>query len=214
MTASFLASFLIFAVTGVYELYFGRAADFLRGKPLVQGTILAVLFLNACYYYYIAAYTELDKGMRAKLDTASRGEWVVRVLNQTILFALWFLLHLGWLWFAWGLIVLYLTYFLWDFLTWKNFPSHGHVIIDLLGLIVTCALFIVRPYATVAGPPQAPITASTPGVASVATPVDEMTIGFSLGLIAIFYIVIFGFGVWRCHFKPWSPEYWVRPVLH
>jgi len=203
MAASFLASFIMFAITGIYELCWGNGANTLGGHvQIIQWTLYGVLLSNACYYYYMAAYLEMDANVVKKLQIATRWEWVVRVGNQTILFALWFLLHFGWFWFGAGLILLYVTYILWDALTWKCFKEHYLIRLDVAGLVITILFLFIR-----YGFDQSSAN-------SKADQNSLMTQAFILGGTAVAYVVVLGIGVCICKFNPFSKRHFSRPSLH
>jgi hypothetical protein len=195
LTASFLASFLIFLVTGCYELFLVKT-EFLVNQPMIRGFVCAILFINACYYYYFAAYTEMNDDVVKQLQGAARFEWLVRVINQTILFGLWFLLHFGWWYFGIGLLVLYSSYLFWDLLTWKHFPSHSLTLLDLIGLLITIMFLVVKAHI------------ENPSV------VDHTNSFFFLGGVTVFYLIIFVLGISRCKFNPFAGRYLSRPALH
>lgn len=185
---------------------FGGAGEFLQNQPVVQITIYAVLLLNAVYYYSIAAYTEMSDTIAARLKDATRWEWVVRVANQTILLALWFLLHFGWWPFASGLLFLYLTYFLWDWLTWGHFEkgnrAHYHARLDLYGFLVTVIFLLLR----------WKIAEKVKDGSANQAIMNQMI--FLLGMTIVAYVVILSAG-WRHYkFHPLERQYWVRPKLH
>jgi hypothetical protein len=195
MAASFLASFLIFFATGLYELFIGRA-DFLRDQPVIRVFVYGILFLNACYYYYFAAYTEMSETIRSKLSTASRLEWGIRVVNQTALFGLWFLLHFSWGWFGGGLVFVYLTYLLWDCVTYNQFSEHYLTWLDFFGFCLAIVFLFLK---------------SRVEDTSIK---DHTTIFFFLGVIAMAYMCLFYAGVKHCKFKPFGVVYRRRPFLH
>ncbi|MCX7046953.1 MAG: hypothetical protein NTX50_15875 [Candidatus Sumerlaeota bacterium] len=194
MTASFLASFLIFIATGVYELFYGKA-EFLSDEMFIHVFLYVILFLNACYYYYFAGYTEMHDGVIEKLQLATRWEWGIRVLNQTILFGLWFLLHFGWAHFAVGLVTLYLTYLLWDWITWKRFQKHFLTFLDFCGLGITVLFLFLR------------WNMDASGAAA------EKKMYFLLGITCVLYMVILFCGVYHCRFNPFGKQYFQRPKL-
>ena len=195
MTASLLASFVIFIVTGFYELFLGKS-DFLTGQPVVRYSVYIILFVNSIYYYYVAAFTEMNEQTVKALRSAPRWEWCIRVVNQTVLFGLWFLLHFSWAWFGAGLIVLYLTYILWDRVTWACFTKHHLVCLDVVGLLISALFLAVR--SRIEGTDAA----------------TQMTMGFFLGIIIALYLVIVVVGFRICKFNPFSSHYLTRPQLH
>ncbi len=191
MTASFLASFLIFVATGCYELFYARA-DFLYDQPVIRNFVYGILFLNACYYYYFAGYAEMQ--VASALRNATRSEWVIRVINQTILFGLWFLLHFSWEYFSVGFVTLYGTYLIWDVLTWKYFRNKFLVSLDVAGFAITILFFWVRSRIEEKGDGQ-------------------MTVMFFFGAATILYAVIFILGICHCKFNPFSSKFLTRPEL-
>jgi hypothetical protein len=195
MAASFLASFLIFLATGFYELFWGKA-DFLQNQPMIRDLVFTMLFLNACYYYYVAAYTEMDPVQVAKLLSAKRREWCIRVLNQTALFGLWFLLHFSWECFGIGLIVVYLTYLLWDYVTWEQIKDPFFVWLDGFGLLLAIAFLLLK------------------SKVEDATIKDHTNAFYLLGFITAAYLMVFVLGIGHCKFNPFALQYRTRPVLH
>lgn len=72
---------------------------------------------NAVYFYYFAALVELHKPWCDKLKTGSRVEWFIRLLNQTMMLAIWEVLHLEAFLFGSYLVLLYVTFMIWDDVT-------------------------------------------------------------------------------------------------
>lgn len=196
MAASFLASFLFFLLTGGYVLYggLGFAQD-----PGVKVLVSLALLFNAIFYHYVAAYTEMDVGVREKLKDASPFEWIVRVLNQCILLSLWFWLEQGWTLFGIFLILLYLSYLLWDRLTWDYFDDHKVFIVDLIGLFVSVAYFFAG-YVVL-------------GEVKI-DPRWDKTFYFFFGILSVAYLALPVIGVIRLRFRIFHGENWRHPGLH
>src|SRR5438309_2763308 len=110
MTASFLASFAIYLITGVVA--FSRASTSMDWR--IKVSVSGVLLLTAIFYYYLAAYAEMSAESKTVLASQKRLEWFVRVLSQSLLFSLWFMLESSWVIFEWGLVAVYAVCVVWD----------------------------------------------------------------------------------------------------
>lgn len=139
---STIASAIIFLFTGIYTISFYNN-DFYSKQPLfIQVVLFLAVLINAAYYYYIEVETELDSAFQAKLKDVNKIEWWIRVLNQTILFSLWFLLQLDSLiLFAFGLFLLFLSYLIWDIIAYSCFENNILLLLDIAGFLSTI-LFI------------------------------------------------------------------------
>jgi hypothetical protein len=141
MSASLLSSFFVFVLTGIVaflDLYggltfFGR---FLGGTSEISAVesswltsvndfrIEAMIFLavlaNAIYFYYFAAMCEMDKEYSARLKNSSVIEWWIRVFNSFLFLCIWYVLKISATLFIGYMVLLYCTFFLWDFVTYKH----------------------------------------------------------------------------------------------
>lgn len=131
MAASFLASLLMFTVTGFFV---GRSVALTSSTP-INVVVLGTIFLNAAYFYLFEAFIEIGVEARERLQKAPRIEWWMRVANQTLLFGLWFALERGGkVGFAAGLVLLYCGYILWDLVTRNHFDHKDLMLLDVAGL--------------------------------------------------------------------------------
>jgi hypothetical protein len=195
MAASFLASFIVYIITGMYITWKSGLAFTI--DPWVKAFVFLVMSINACFYFYIAAYTEMDNSMRSKLSTISRLEWGVRVVNECILFFLWFSLQMGWQYFGNCLILLYVTYLIWDMVTWRCFDSHRIFSLDVFGLVITIA------FVCLGG-----------ALASYQGTLIPPAILFFWGGFSVLYIVCAILGIFVCNrFNPFAQRYRTRPEL-
>lgn len=196
MAASFVASFIAFLVTGLYTM----SRSNLEAPIQIKAWVFAVLLANALYYYYLAAYSEMDAGFQAKLVGQPRLEWFLRVASQTLLFSLWFLLQLGWTWFGAGLVGVYLLCMCWDILLWKVMPDKFLFLLDFLGLLFG-AVFLFQ----------------LSGVKNAEPEHLDPMLYFRFGMTVVAYAVIIGLGCWhlkdKYKFLPWAATYRARPVL-
>lgn len=135
---STVASSIIFLFTGIYTIIFFDNSFFsVQPTEIKVFLFLAVLF-NAAYYYYTEIETELDIDFQKRLLQVHKAEWYVRVINQTILFSLWFLLQQDTLvLFAIALILLFLSYLIWDILAYSCFDNNVLLVLDIAGFIFT-----------------------------------------------------------------------------
>lgn len=193
MSASMIASFAAFVIAGIYATLFDAQHRLLvdPGERLVVGIIL---LLNAAFYYYFAAHLEVDDEQRQKLSRAPRAEWIVRIINQTILFLLWFASAFGWGWFIFFFILLYVGYLTWDAIVWSIYRDARLVAMDIVGLAFAIAFAYVY-WAIQRG--------------SVLPFVHMM-----LGVIAFAYIGLIVAGIMMYQFNPLKPEYYVAGRRH
>ncbi len=136
MPASILASFLSFLITGIYSFYF------LDIFPLnltwdIKLLLLLSIIMNAIYFFYFESLTEIDETVKLKLKKLGKTEWYIRILNQTVLFSLWFLFQIHPLAFCGGLITLYILYIYWDNLTKDCYEDRKLFKLDVAGLVIS-----------------------------------------------------------------------------
>lgn len=208
MAASFFASFLIFILTGIYSLYNGLkfTEDF-----AVKMFVSLVLLVNAIFYHYVAAYTEIDSSMKVSLKDAGPLEWVLRVVNQCILLSLWFWLDHGWRKFGTALIALYVSFLLWDALTWKYFKSHKLFWVDCIGMILS--VLYVLGGEVVLDPPSmqgGEVVLDPPSMQGG----DVRTFYLFFGASLVLYLILPILGIMLLKFNPMKKEYWIRPGRH
>lgn len=135
---SLIASVLTFVIFGLHSV----ASTVLPHEG--RGFLFAILTLNACFFFYYEAYAESDPAMVRALAKQGPLESWLRVLAQTQLFLLWLWLDNGWNHFLFALVVLYVTYVLWDLLVWRAFTKHHLAWLDLFGLLLGVALFWIH----------------------------------------------------------------------
>jgi hypothetical protein len=205
MAASFLASFVIFTITGFYTVF--RWMD-LSQDPYVKVSLFAVVLLNALFYHYVAGYTEMDEEMKSALQAAPRLEWCLRVVNQSILFLLWFSLEHSFKAFFICLTLLYSSYVIWDLITWKLLTKHALVLVDCAGLALTFLFYLM--YTFIYRGNFAPNTPQSGAVPSA----PPGALYFYFGFICLFYLMLPFFGISRLKFNPFSAVFMKRPKLH
>ncbi len=195
MTTNFLASLFIFVGTGCYTFYYA-GPDFTDDRA-VKGFVFAALFANALFYYYVAAYIEMDEQMRHIFQTKSRFEWGLRAINQILLYSLWFLLERGWEYFKYAFMAQYITYIWWDFVAFGVLP-HGFatVFLDFAGFLLTIVFLATGDY----------ILANKGNIGTGAF--------FFWRVLTVMYFVLVIVGGIMYKFKPWDKKYWRRPELH
>lgn len=194
MSASYLASLLMFTITGVFAL----VTIPMPCSHSVKYWMAAMVFINAVYFYYFAAHAEMDEKTREQLRNAPALEWWIRVLNQSLLFGLWFAMQFGFGWFALTIILLYVGYISWDICVWRHVSDHTLFWFDALGLLVTGVfLWNERQMASLPAAASAPLEAP-----------------FSAGLATMGYGVFFLLGIIigfvRTGFNPFSTVYMAR----
>jgi hypothetical protein len=142
MAASILASFVSFSGIGLCTMFI--IADSKLPVPnIIKVCIFAGILFNAFYFFYFEAYAELNKEINEKLKGAKSIEWYIRIINQTILFSLWFLLEINVIAFFAGLISLYISYLIWDCLTYSHIGNKKLLIVDIVGFVITSIMIVV-----------------------------------------------------------------------
>jgi len=145
--ASIVASFFIYVLTGIYAFY--TAQSHIDIFLSIKIPIFCIVSLNALYFFYFEILTEIDVTWREELQKASISEWCIRVVNQLILYLMWFFLQQGTVWslyfFAFSLIALYCLFIRWDIiiknagcelkLEWKGLPFKM-IHFDIAGLVI------------------------------------------------------------------------------
>lgn len=135
MSASLLASFTVFIVTGAYTLFVQTditSSEIERSVELIVGLTILV---NGIFYFVIVAITEMDGKVVSNLRNV-KGEWWIRVANESLLFGLWFSLQMSWSAFGITLILLYLSFLFWDAMT-LDYIEEWIIVVDFLGLILS-----------------------------------------------------------------------------
>jgi hypothetical protein len=189
MASSFVASFLIFIITGLYSIFVSKIA--FSSDPVVNILVYAVIFANAAFYYYFAGQEEMQEDLRAKLATVRRREWVLRLLNQTLSMSIWFVFG------TWGFVGLraalfgiYLTYLAWDYVVWAALGRDRSLVwLDLFGFLLTI-FFLVVAY-------------------------DQSERGrLLLGMVLCGYLLLIAKSIKKAGWNPFDGQYWKKPSLH
>ncbi len=146
MPASMFASVLTFILTGTFAI--NRAI--LHGVTWhadnsTKTLVLAILGLQAIYFFYVEVCTEANEEVRQRLRQCGLSEWWLRVLAQVELVSLWILLGYGLDLFLLGVICLNITYLLWNMATWECSPDPKHKLawIDLSGFLCATATYLI-----------------------------------------------------------------------
>jgi len=195
VAASFLASFVIFILSGIYTFWV-VGIEFTK-DPAVKILVSLTLLANATFYYYVAAYLEMNNEVCDNLNNNSPVvEWYIRVVNMCLLFSLWFCLQRGWIPFGVVLLLIYATYLIWDAVTWRCFNSHFLFRLDLVGFLVTLIFLFLG------------FTIEKQGT--------QVSVGiyFIWGATTLGYWFIAILGIRSCGFFPFGREQMVRPRLH
>lgn len=145
MSASIIASFLSFFITGLFT-YWVISFD-LSIHPSIKWALFLAILSNAFYFFYVEALTESDDDTQDRIRDKKRKEWVLRIINQTLLFSLWFILHWSLLAFAIGLAFLYLLFIYWDIYTGEHKENKHLYYTDIGGFILTVIFSIVTFFA-------------------------------------------------------------------
>jgi hypothetical protein len=193
MPASILASFISFIVTGIYAWYLSD----LQLANIVKISLLVSIFANAAYFFYFEALIEIDSNLQKKLKKINTSEWYLRVLNQTLLFSLWFLIELNIIFFFVGLVVLYILFVVWDFKTKECFENRVLFYLDISGLIISF-IFVISVYYL-----QSELNVSAPEhiienakvLKKIVHENNSNNINFLMGGIAVLYFLIPVIGV-------------------
>lgn len=184
MSASMLASFLVYVLVGIYTFIKTPLPEI--DSITVRKLIFTIFILNAIFFYYYEAYSELDDRMMSSLRSAHYSEWILRVLNQSQLYLLWFWIQMGWDYFFLALIILYFCYIIWDIITWEAFPSHQIATLDFFGLLLSIGLFFTKLYL------------------AKYDSFNQITAGAFLGILLVGFLVLNGLGLYFIRFNPLS----------
>ena len=146
MAASFLASFLVYAIVGIYTLSQVDLA-IAGGDRVIKILVVVVLYANAIYYYYYAFHIEQHQDIQKVLRSLSKRhlEWLLRVCALSVLFSLWIMLQRSWGAFCWSLLALYILYILWDVYIVFKFTKMFYLLIgDGIGLLLALVLLNIE----------------------------------------------------------------------
>lgn len=170
--ASFVASFSVHLVTII--VYLAAFCSFTDSPIIIAVVTLALAFHNS-FFFFCAAYIEMDGEANKNIEIGSINEWIVRVINQGILFVLPFSLSKEinaylisnvypiifgstflqnsikeLLLFACLLFILTLLYIYWDYISRKNEGEHPPLIkYDIIACMISI-LFLI--FVIAAGP--------------------------------------------------------------
>lgn len=145
MSASFLATVLIFLGTGFFSVRSYWMAQTTANDTFSAVCLSLVICTNAVFFLYIELFTETDPATIKRLRQTGPMEWIIRGTNQTLLALIWILLSWSALVAVIGLIVFYVLLLLWDavVLRHESFqettpgPYPDVVWHDLVGLLLT-----------------------------------------------------------------------------
>lgn len=153
---STIASILIFIVTGIFTLQFFMNQHYENLPTEIKSVLIISIIFSAIYYYFIEIVNELDNNIQMDLASVGHSEYLIRVINQTILFSLWFFIQMDNLtYFAIALLSLYLSYVIWDFVVYRIFVNNVLLLTDIAGLIFTF-LFLWMGYLHINPPTSIP----------------------------------------------------------
>lgn len=133
--ASTIASILIFAGAGYFAF-----EDILKQFSNNSGVLIAVFgafSFSAIYYFAVEIFAETNQVVRLKIESAPRLEWWIRVANQTLLFSLWLLLEKDINYFFYGIISLYGSFLLWNYVVRKFYRDNYLLVFDFVGFILS-----------------------------------------------------------------------------
>ena len=194
MQPNTVASFLIFILTGIYSFWI--TSDSFTNFIEIKVFLFFAIFFNIIYYFYFEAFIELDSKIKESLKKASRWEWIIRVINQTLLFSLLFLIQYSLKFFAIALILLYLSYLIWDIIKYKCFERKALFILDIFCFFFTI-IFIWLGYVNLT------TNGETPSEGSRAIQ-WRVIWAISVVIYMIFPII----GMFITNFNPFKKEYW------
>ncbi|MEI6088993.1 MAG: hypothetical protein WCR42_00925 [bacterium] len=208
MPASIIASFFSFLITGIYTFYF--ASYDLTITSDIKIFLFLAIFSNAIYFFVIEALTETDKEIKKKLQTYCIWEWIIRIINQFVLFSLWFLLQWNLLAFAIGLTLLYCLFIVWDRITKANIDNKYIYFTDIIGLCLTVIFLIITFFAikvnTSIESPQ--LISKNPGLMLPRS--NALNIHFYWGIFVILYFCFPFISLYIMKAKPFNRSLWSR----
>jgi hypothetical protein len=204
-SASFIASAFIFVITGLLTVGTWTGDHF---TPSVKWTVIGTVVLNMLYFYYWIAFTELDPAARAHLRTKGYFEWILRIINQSILFSLWLTLGAGYYrTFAYSLPLIYFLYIVWDLVTGTGTGKIDKwlLILDTFGLLFSLAfLHLIQSCGAPENLNAEQVRSSTEKV-------------FQLGLVCGAYVVMaiagVAIGYNKYKFDPFSSKLWAATAV-
>jgi hypothetical protein len=206
MSASLIASFFSFLLTGIYTYWI--ASFELTINSDIKVTLFFAILANAFYFFYIEALTEVDEDMQARLRQVSIWQWILRIFNQFILFSLWFLLQWNELAFAIGLIILYISFIVWDRITDEYKNNKLLYFTDIGGLVLTVG-FLVTTYLVMINQS----TDSSPKEGYIIQPSIASSIQFYHGAFVILYLLVPIVGLGITKFALFRNGYWSKDKI-
>ena len=195
-----MGSFLVFLATGFYWINFHKLNS--TDIPWINIIVYFIILLVGCYYFYFEACTEIDEDMQNKLTNASRLEWIIRALNQILLLSLWFILEKSLLLFCYSFGALFITFIVWDLITYKYLKDIRIFFPDVLGFIASIVFLI-------ANLPLDEIQKNSKNIL-YSMQYKNFLVGFS---ICPFIVMVY-LGLSITKFKPFEKKYWKRPLIH
>ncbi len=127
MSASFLASVLIFCVGGVISLIRYCQGSHITGSPVLDAMVAAIIFFSAVFFLYLELYAETNEQEIARLKNVSGAQWILRVINQTNLTLMWLWLNYGLIYCLSSLLAFYIIILAWDAVVLRT-PEYKNLI--------------------------------------------------------------------------------------
>jgi hypothetical protein len=206
MSASILASFASFLLTGILTFFFVSINVNLNTD--IKLTLFFALFANAFYFFYMEALTEVKPAIKKRLKNKHISQWFIRIINQTILFSLWFLLEINLLLFSIGLVLLYVLFIFWDIITDERKNNKGLFIIDIIGAIYSVGFFIITFFVITPQPIQ---NNDISGLIIQPNVLSSLHFWWTSSLW--FFILIPVLGIFQTKFELLDKKYWLRSRL-
>lgn len=206
MSASILASFVSFLLTGILTFFFVSINVNLNTD--IKLTLFIALFANAFYFFYMEALTEVKPAIKKRLKEKHISQWFIRIINQTILFSLWFLLEINLLMFSIGLVLLYCLFIIWDIITEERKNNKRLFIIDIIGAFYSIGFFILTFFVI---SPSLVTNEDINGV--IIQPSVLSSLHFWWTSCLWFFILIPILGVLFTKFELFEKKYWLRSRL-
>jgi hypothetical protein len=120
VSASYLASVLVFCVGGAISLIKYILGTPITGMPVLDAIVALIIFTNAIFFLYFEIYSETDQQEVERLRKVHGMQWILRVVNQTNLTLVWFWLDYGLFYCIGSLLLFYLIILIWDALVFRN----------------------------------------------------------------------------------------------
>ena len=203
MPASIIGSFFSFLITGIYTYWI--VSFNLSINPDIKVALFLAIIANAFYFFYIEALTEIDDSIKTRLRNATIWEWIIRIINQFILFSLWFLLQWNLLAFAFGLVLLYSLFIIWDRIT-KEYQTNKYLYYTDIGGLVLTVSFLLTTYLAMNTQPS---NVALPDGA-IMQPIVDSSIQFYWGVCVILYLFLPIIGLIFTKFRLFHNDFWAR----